>query len=778
MATDLGKAYVQIMPSAKGIKSLIEKEMGGETLAAGKTAGIGFGKSLVKAAAGIVAAAGIGKLFQSSLMEGAELEQNLGGTEAVFGNHAKKIQKSAEDAYKNMGLSASNYMATANKMGSLFQGSGLEQQRALDLTSEAMQRAADVASVMGIDTTMAMESIAGAAKGNFTMMDNLGVAMNATTLEAYALEKGLNFKWNTASQAEKAELAMKMFMERTQQYSGNFAKESVETFSGSLGAMKAAWQNVMGNLSLGEDVKPALSALAKTVSDFLFRNLIPMVGNILKGLPSAIGTFISAATPSFMKAGQDLMNQLGVGFNNGVGEFASKMSANLQPLLNSFQTMAGQIPRLFSQVGAAVLPFVEVIQNALTQLDFSGFTDLAEAIIPALQAGFSSFAAVASPAIEGIVNSFVNLWNAAQPLISVIASGLTPAFQVMGSFLGGVLSGVLAGLQFAFDALAKVIEFLTPAVEWLVGQLKKFQPVLSVIAEKVGYVIGIFSNLGTASQGLGATVKSAWSNIGSAINTGKSLISGAVNVIKSGWNGLQAATNVLKGGFTSAWNAMKSAMSSAKSLITSAINAVKTGFNGFKNTVSNVGSAIKNIINGVANTIRGLANINISGAGAAIMNGFLGGLKSAWGRVQNFVGGIADWIRRNKGPISYDKKLLIPAGNAIMGSLLNGLENNYGEVKKSVSGIAGMIQNSMGTELNYAVSGSVSGVSLPQSQLESALAFNTMQTASLANREGVNGGYNPTLHIENFYNSTDSDAESLFKQFTWITKREGDRLDG
>ncbi len=67
----------------------------------------------------------------------------------------------------------------------------------------------------------AMESIAGAAKGNFTMMDNLGVAMNATTIEAYALAKGLDFAWNSATNAEKAEIAMQMFFEKTEQYAGN-----------------------------------------------------------------------------------------------------------------------------------------------------------------------------------------------------------------------------------------------------------------------------------------------------------------------------------------------------------------------------------------------------------------------------------------------------------------------------------------------------------------------------------------------------------------------------
>ena len=103
-----------------------------------------------------------------------ELQQNLGGSEAVYGKYAKNIQKIGEDAYKNMGMSQSQFLATANKMGSLLQGSGIEQKEALDMTTKAMQRASDVASVMGIDMEMAMESIAGACKGNFTIKTIVG----------------------------------------------------------------------------------------------------------------------------------------------------------------------------------------------------------------------------------------------------------------------------------------------------------------------------------------------------------------------------------------------------------------------------------------------------------------------------------------------------------------------------------------------------------------------------------------------------------------------------
>lgn len=168
MATELGKAYVQIMPSAKGISGSIQNVLGSEARVAGETSGGNLASALKGAIAGANIGAAVVKTISSSLSEGGELQQNLGGTEAVFGNFADSIQKSAKEAYRNMGLSASDYMATANKMGSLFQGSGLSQERALELTSNAMQRAADVASVMGLDTTMAMESIAGAAKGNFT----------------------------------------------------------------------------------------------------------------------------------------------------------------------------------------------------------------------------------------------------------------------------------------------------------------------------------------------------------------------------------------------------------------------------------------------------------------------------------------------------------------------------------------------------------------------------------------------------------------------------------
>ena len=118
-----------------------------------------------------VASTAIAGLIGKAVTMAGDLEQQMGGTEAVFGKFASTVQEKAVKAFELMGVSANDFMATANKMGALMQGSGISIEESMNLSTEVMQRAADVASIMGIDVQMAMDSVAGAAKGNFTMMD-------------------------------------------------------------------------------------------------------------------------------------------------------------------------------------------------------------------------------------------------------------------------------------------------------------------------------------------------------------------------------------------------------------------------------------------------------------------------------------------------------------------------------------------------------------------------------------------------------------------------------
>lgn len=458
MATELGKAYVQIIPSAKGISGAIQSELSGGGIAqAASSTGLNIAGMIKKA----IVAGGIGAAIKSSISEGMELEQNLGGTEAVFGKFASSIQEKATQAYKNMGLSASDYMATANKMGSLFQGSGVEQEKALNMTADAMQRAADVASVMGIDMSMAMESIAGAAKGNFTMMDNLGVAMNATTLQAYALEKGLDFEWKTADNAQKAEVAMQMFMERTSQYANNFARESEDTLSGSVGAMRAAWQNLLGYLSTGGDVSGAMSELVKSAVTFLQGNLIPSIVNIAAGIPTALMTGIKTSMSmlsgmmgggDIASIGENLIGAINMGMQNATG-FLETATTFLQGFT---QGVLQSLPELLNQ-GVVIVD--GMVQGVLMNLP--GLISAGVQFVNTLISGIGQ-------ALPMIMNSGNQMEISLKTgLISAIPDLIAGAGEIMVSLLDAFLTYIPQGLEMGFQlvgALAQGLLNNAPAI--------------------------------------------------------------------------------------------------------------------------------------------------------------------------------------------------------------------------------------------------------------------------------------------------------------------------
>lgn len=704
MATQIGKAYVQVVPTTRGIKQALNGQMAPEVQSSGRSMGSLMGTA-VKTTIG---AAAIGKFFASSIMAGGALQQSIGGIETLFKGSADKVKQYASQAYKTAGVSANGYMEQVTSFSaSLISSLGGDTAKAADTANMAIIDMADNSNKMGTSIEDIQHAYQGFAKQNYTMLDNLKLGYGGTRSEMQRLltdaEKitGIHYDINNLNDVYNAIHAIQKQMGIT----GTTAKEASETLQGSFSAMKAAFTDVMGIIATNQgDLNQSLKALAETGATFLFGNLVPMIGNVLSNLPSAVAVFATSA-------GQQIMQHIGSGIkaDSSLGQALSQIGQHLQPLATSFQTAFGQLPALFSAVSSAMAPVFDTIVNGLASLDFSGISSLVSAILPALTAGFQTFGQIVQPAVEKVVQSFAGLWNAAQPLVSALASALMPAFQVLASFLGGVVNGILSGIAGTFDLLKIVVMAFTPIVQGLVAVFQWLAPVLSVIAQWIGTAIGLFANFSIAGTSLRDIIANAWSNIQTSISVAKQGITLAITNIRAVFSSLSGAGTTLKSALSTAWNAIRGAVSNAAGGIKTAVSSVQNFFNSLKsagqallgalrnawsgivNAVSSAKNSISGIINGIRNIFNSLGNINLFSAGSAIINGFLNGIKSAFEGVKNFVGGIAQWIKDHKGPISYDRKLLIPAGNAIMSGLNEGLSTRFRDVQSTVSGMAGEI---------------------------------------------------------------------------------------
>ena len=921
MATEIAQAYVQLIPSARGITGKIQSLLNPEASAAGQSAGQSLGSSLVGVMTKVIAAAGIGKAFSAALNEGASLQQSLGGIETLFKGSADKVKGYANEAYKTTGLSANAYMENVTGFSaSLLQSLGGDTNKAAETANMAMIDMSDNANKMGTSMESIQMAYQGFAKQNYTMLDNLKLGYGGTKQEMQRLladaEKltGVKYDINNLSDVYNAIHAIQENLDIT----GTTAKEAASTFSGSFESMKAAAQNVLGKLALGENILPSLHALLKTTSTFLFDNFLPMVGNIFSGLGLVLTEGISQiASQLFGDAfGSAVYNQLSrvtgifqtffdmifgslskqdnidiltmLGFSEGaanqivniadnirvtfenIGVVASNVASiivdfigdllgikdgeqgvnligiafesitgfirDASESLNKFTSWLKDSPLALDALKSAVVGItsawagykavmtvikgIEAIRNAtlaitnglmLAQFVRTGALTAAEAANAAATMGasgaFSIFNAVlaANPiglivtavaalvaaliwfftqtetgqqiwssfvdwikqAWQGIADFFVNLWSGISEGASTLWDGVVAAWTAyvetvkavwgaIGTFFSDLWTGIQEFASVAWTAITSTVmaivqpfidgfmniwnnisdgltqiwegikmifqgawEFIKSIflgailiiIDLVTGNFNQLGADLSLIWEGiqngisliwegiktyfsgvvdviVGYATGVFENfsnvLSTIWEFIKTATSMAWEWIKSTVSN---LIIGLIQGAQNLWNNFVSFLSSL-------WENIKSTASAAwaglKSLVLGFINGLVSGA---QTAWNNMKQGVTNVVNSVTNIFKGLANINLWEAGKAILNGFLGGLKSAWEGVTNFVGGIANWIRDHKGPIDYDRKLLIPAGNAIMQGLDQGLQERFKGVKETVGGIAGEISD-------------------------------------------------------------------------------------
>lgn len=476
---DLGTAYIRIAPNMTGIQGKIAsgfKGAAGQATSAlgdevnsnsgpfqnavgklgniAKVGGLAIATGFAAGTAGLIALTG--KMLQS----GAQLEQQLGGSEAVFGEFAASIQATAKEAYTNAGLSQNEFLQGANKMGALFQGSGFTVKESMEMSSKAMQLASDTASIMGIDTTAALEAVTGMAKGNFTMMDNLGVKMDDTSIQAYALSKGIKGVNGALSAQEKVGVATQIFLETNAKYAGNYAKEN-DTLAGSINTTKKAFDDFM---STG-DVSGFVESLVKTIQIAVPKivqalpKLVEGIGSILEAVVPAIADVLPTLVPALIQAVVGLLNALVAALPTIVQVLVDALPIMIDAFVELFLAILDALPEIIRIIADAIPKIVDSIVTALTtpeslQAILLGAVELLTALVEAIPIVMNAL----TEALPTIVDNMIKTLTSPQFLLAMATAGI--------KLIGAAISGIRSMASGVLSAAWEIIRTISSAWTW------------------------------------------------------------------------------------------------------------------------------------------------------------------------------------------------------------------------------------------------------------------------------------------------------------------------
>lgn len=480
---ELAKAYVQIVPSAEGIQGKITEALGGEPAAAGDAAGQSLGAQLVGTLKKVIAAAGIGKIISESINLGGALQQSLGGVETLFKDSADTVKAYAAQAYKTVGLSANDYMEqTTSFAASLLSSVSQDTNAAAQLANMAMVDMADNANKMGTDMQDIQNAYQGFAKQNYTMLDNLKLGYGGTQAEMQRLlkdaEKLSGVKYDLGNLADMYSAIH--IIQQEMDITGTTAKEAATTLTGSFAAMKAAAENVMGNWSTGADLTEPLQALADTAQTFLVDNLLPMIGNVLAGIPEIVYSLV----PELLQTGTELLSSLAQGFTEGIPEFfstalpqllaftdqlrdnaASFVDAGLNLITQLINGLIAGLPDLIAYVPDIIINICGIINDNMPKILAEGVSIIVQLVVGIVKA-VPDLLANWKKILQAVLSviSAINWLNIGKNILTGVANGVkSMGTSMLNAFKGGFSS-----------ALAWIKSLPSQAVQWGKNLIQSF----------------------------------------------------------------------------------------------------------------------------------------------------------------------------------------------------------------------------------------------------------------------------------------------------------------
>lgn len=550
--SSIAQAYVQILPTTDDLQMNLTKSMSPQLEAAGVSGGKTLGGALTKT----LAALGIGKAIKDSLNLGGALEQSLGGVDTLFKESADKVKAYANEAFSTAGVSANKYMEIVTGFSaSLLQGLGGDTGKAADIADTALKDMADNVNKFGNNMDTVQAAYQGFARQTYTMLDSLklGYGGSASEMARLVNESGVLGDAVKVTAETVKDVPFDQIIAAIHQVQENLgvtgatAEEAATTLQGSFAAMKAAAENTIGKLALGENVKPSLEALISTAKTYLFDNLLPMVGNIARGIPTVLTTAIKEGIPAFLDAGKSMISQLKTGFVENIPQLIKEGLPMLLKFAGEIRKNAGELVNMGVDM---ILSLVDGLVEGLPDLikyvpliisDIAGIIN--DNMPKILEAGLKIIIALGEGIIKNIPVIIANAGNIVKAILDVIQA---INWLNVGK---GVIEAIAKGVKALFNSIPQLFREIGQwsinsfrGIDWIAVGKTVIQSIGSGIKSLITHIPEMLKNI--AKSAWDGFLNMPWANLGKGIIDGIAAgVSGAAASIASAAK--SAASNAL-----------------------------------------------------------------------------------------------------------------------------------------------------------------------------------------------------------------------------------------